>query len=171
MIETSMTSRRTFLRGAAAAAGAFLLGSHVSFAARAFAAGPAAPGVFDPNVFLKIGADNLVTVIIKHFEMGQGVRTAMAIIAGEILALPTSRIRVSTVDTAVTPYDQQTSASRSTAAMGGAVTEASRDIRTYAPRILKDPVRWRFSHLRLTGPPASAESQRDSSIGVRTATP
>src|SRR3954454_11690185 len=45
------------------------------------------------------------------------------------------------------------------------------DIRVYAPRTLKEPVRWRFSHLRSTWLPVSAESQRDSSIGVRTATP
>ena len=45
----------------------------------------------------------------------------------------------------------------------------SRAIRTEAPRILNEPVRWRFSHLRWTGTPASPESQRDSSIGVGTA--
>src|SRR5215212_8865767 len=44
-----------------------------------------------------------------------------------------------------------------------------RDIRVYAPRTLKDPVRWRFSHLRKTGLPVSAESHRDPSIGVRRA--
>src|SRR5690349_17298568 len=47
----------------------------------------------------------------------------------------------------------------------------SRDIRRYAPRILNDPVRWRFSHLRKTGPPASPVSQRDSSMGVVIDTP
>src|SRR4051812_23684081 len=47
----------------------------------------------------------------------------------------------------------------------------SREIRTYAPRALNEPVRWRFSHLSCTGPSASAESQRDSSIGVSIATP
>src|SRR5215204_2443828 len=46
----------------------------------------------------------------------------------------------------------------------------SRAIRTAEPRTLNEPVRWRFSHLRCTGTPASAESHRDSTIGVRTAT-
>src|SRR3954454_13708690 len=46
-----------------------------------------------------------------------------------------------------------------------------RDIRKYAPRILNEPVRWRFSALIITGPPASAESHRDSSMGVYTETP
>src|SRR4051794_18053538 len=44
-----------------------------------------------------------------------------------------------------------------------------RDIRVYAPRILKEPARWRFSHLSFTGLPVRAESQRDSSMGVRRA--
>src|SRR4051812_23532988 len=44
-----------------------------------------------------------------------------------------------------------------------------RDIRVYAPRTLKEPVRWRFSHLRKTWLPVSAESHRDPSIGVRSA--
>src|SRR5919112_2077313 len=41
-----------------------------------------------------------------------------------------------------------------------------RDILRYAPRILNDPVRWRFSALIITGPPAMEDSHRDSSIGV-----
>src|SRR6476620_5626754 len=47
----------------------------------------------------------------------------------------------------------------------------SRAIRTYAPRILNDPVRCRFSHLRCTGPPTAWASGRDDSIGVYLATP
>src|SRR5438132_793720 len=44
-------------------------------------------------------------------------------------------------------------------------------IRTYAPRILNDPARWRFSHFRCTGPPTFAPSGRDPSSGVTRATP
>src|SRR6478609_8995988 len=47
----------------------------------------------------------------------------------------------------------------------------SRAIRTYAPRILNDPVRCRFSHLRCTGPPTAWASGLDDSIGVYLATP
>src|SRR5258708_10281108 len=46
----------------------------------------------------------------------------------------------------------------------------SREIRTYAPRILNDPVRCMFSHLRYTGPPTSSDRWRDCSSGVTTAT-
>lgn len=44
-------------------------------------------------------------------------------------------------------------------------------IRTYAPRSLKEPVRWRFSHLRWTGAPTSSERWRLPSIIVTLATP
>src|SRR3954452_16031039 len=46
----------------------------------------------------------------------------------------------------------------------------SREIRTYAPRILNDPARWRFSHLSATGPPTRSDSGRDVSTGVSRAT-
>ena len=46
-----------------------------------------------------------------------------------------------------------------------------REMRTKAPRDLNEPVRWRFSHFSYTRPPTSADSQRDSSIGVVTVRP
>src|ERR687891_227095 len=44
-------------------------------------------------------------------------------------------------------------------------------MRLKAPRILNEPVRWRFSHLMKTSPPVRSDSARDRSSGVRTATP
>src|SRR5713101_1463984 len=83
----SNPSRREFLIGAAAVAGAFVLGTYIPFAKRAFAqeGGGVPKGIFDPNVFLKIGADNTVTLISKHFEMGQGVTTGLATLVAEEL--------------------------------------------------------------------------------------
>ncbi|MDJ0949171.1 MAG: xanthine dehydrogenase family protein molybdopterin-binding subunit [Alphaproteobacteria bacterium] len=86
-------SRRTFLQGAGAAVGGFILGSFVPFGKHALAAGKPVAGVFDPNVFLKIGADNLVTVITKHFEMGQGVTTGLATLVAEELDADWSQMR------------------------------------------------------------------------------
>src|SRR4051794_9181142 len=47
----------------------------------------------------------------------------------------------------------------------------SRLIRVYAPRILKEPARCRFSHLRYTGPPTRSDSARLYSSGVGRTTP
>ncbi len=44
-------------------------------------------------------------------------------------------------------------------------------IRTYAPRSLKDPVRWRFSHLKSTGLPTREDRWRLPSRAVIRATP
>jgi CO/xanthine dehydrogenase Mo-binding subunit len=61
-------------------------------------------------------------------DMGQGARTVFAQIVGEELGVPVEKIAVVMGDTSVVPYDQQTSASRSTVIMGTAVLNACRDI-------------------------------------------
>ena len=61
--------------------------------------------------------------------MGQGVRSSLARIAARELELPLERVNVAGIDTDVTPYDQMTSASRSTFAMGAAVGEATASVR------------------------------------------
>src|SRR5581483_5785325 len=47
---------------------------------------------------------------------------------------------------------------------------ASRAMRWYAPRILNEPVRWRYSALRRIGRPASTERCSEPSTGVRRTT-
>jgi CO/xanthine dehydrogenase Mo-binding subunit len=73
----------------------------------------------------KLNDDGSLLVLTSSVEMGQGLQTAMAILSGDRLALPVERITVSIPDTDVTPYDQQTSSSRSSFAMGAAVMRAS----------------------------------------------
>jgi len=60
--------------------------------------------------------------------MGQGARTIFAQIAADELGTPLEWVTVVSGDTAVVPYDQQTSASRSSVFMGNAVLRACRDI-------------------------------------------
>jgi len=77
---------------------------------------------------LKLNDDGSLNVLTSSVEMGQGLKTALAVIAGEKLGIGVDRVSVSDVDTDVTPYDQQTSASRSTHAMGTAVMAAADDV-------------------------------------------
>ena len=49
---------------------------------------------FAPNAFLRIGADNSVTVIAKHVEMGQGAYTGIATIVAEELDADWAQVRV-----------------------------------------------------------------------------
>jgi CO/xanthine dehydrogenase Mo-binding subunit len=78
---------------------------------------------------VRINADGSVTVLAGTVEIGQGARTALAQIAAETLGSPLDCVRVLPVDTALTPFDQGTSASRSTTLMGLAVQAAARDAR------------------------------------------
>lgn len=63
-------------------------------------------------------------------DMGQGARTIFAQIAADELGVPFDRVRVVMGDTAVVPYDQQTSASRSSVLMGTAVQRACEEVQS-----------------------------------------
>ena len=73
---------------------------------------------------LKLMDDGTVTLYTSTVEMGQGGHTTMAQISAETLGVPFSAIKVVGPDTAVTPFDSTTSASRSTSMMGNAVMAA-----------------------------------------------
>ena len=92
---------------------------------------------------VKLNEDGSLNVLTSSVEMGQGVKTALAILAAERLGVEVERVRVSGVDTAITPYDQQTSASRSTFCMGSAVVGAVDDmiwnLRVLAAELLGAP--------------------------------
>jgi CO/xanthine dehydrogenase Mo-binding subunit len=92
-----------------------------------------APSVSEAIV--RLHADASVTVLASTVEMGQGARTTFAQIAAEVLAVPLSSVFVATPDTAITPYDQSTSSSRSTVMVGRAVMEAAQEIRTELVRL------------------------------------
>lgn len=77
---------------------------------------------------VRLLADGSVVVYAGTSDMGQGARTVFAQIAGQELGASLDAVTVVMGDTAVVPYDQQTSASRSTVLMGNAVLAACRDI-------------------------------------------
>jgi CO/xanthine dehydrogenase Mo-binding subunit len=77
---------------------------------------------------VRLLADGSVIVYAGTSDMGQGARTIFAQIAAHELGAPIESVTVVMGDTAVVPYDQQTSASRSSVLMGNAVLLACRDI-------------------------------------------
>jgi len=84
---------------------------------------------------VKLNEDGSVNVLTSSVEMGQGVKTALAVIAAEKLDIPIDQVHVSEVDTDVTPYDQQTTSSRSTHSMGNALMHAMDDVREQLLRL------------------------------------
>ena len=79
-------NRRQFLASAAGLTIAVALpmkGRAQSGAANAFAADGS--GSFAPNAFIRVAADDTVTVMIKHIEIGQGAYTGLATLVAEDL--------------------------------------------------------------------------------------
>ena len=86
-------SRREFLKGS----GGLALGLYLpqslaqSGPGRTVSTDVASP--FSPNAFIRISADNTVTVIVKHLEMGQGTYTGLPTLVAEELDADWSQIR------------------------------------------------------------------------------
>jgi CO/xanthine dehydrogenase Mo-binding subunit len=78
---------------------------------------------------VKLNADGSLNVLTSSVEMGQGLKTALAQIAATEAGLPVERVRISEPDTAFTPFDLMTAASRTTFCMGTAIREAIKDVR------------------------------------------
>ncbi|MGU3540708.1 molybdopterin cofactor-binding domain-containing protein [Methylobacterium sp. A54F] len=94
-------SRRRFLAGAATAAGALVLGFRLDLRGARAAGGPDLSQVKAlPNAFVRIAADDTVTVVIKHLDMGQGNTTGLAAILADELDADWAQVR-----TAFAPAD------------------------------------------------------------------
>ncbi|MCL2856956.1 MAG: xanthine dehydrogenase family protein molybdopterin-binding subunit [Oscillospiraceae bacterium] len=80
------------------------------------------------SAMLRVNDDGTVTLLEGSRELGQGVETALPQIAASVLGMNPERILMSPVDTAFTPYDKTTTASRSTFHGGNAVMLAAKEI-------------------------------------------
>ena len=83
---TLTTSRRTFLKGAAAAGAVLMIGVRPD---GALAASGSSTSL---NPFVKISADGTVTAIVKHFEKGQGPATGLSTLIAEEIGLRMDQI-------------------------------------------------------------------------------
>lgn len=111
-------SRREFVKVSALAGGGLLLsislagcGRERSEAARdgmlggarPAGDGPAPDGAWRPSAWVRVDPDNTATVTVAKSEMGQGVRTTLALILAEEMDLDWDRVRV-----AQAPADEET---------------------------------------------------------------
>jgi isoquinoline 1-oxidoreductase beta subunit len=87
-------SRRDFLKSGAGLTLAVVLPRALAQSGPGKTVGAAAQGEFAPNAFVRIGADNTVTVIVKHLEMGQGTYTGLPTLVAEELDADWAQIRV-----------------------------------------------------------------------------
>lgn len=83
---TINTSRRGFLKGAAAAGAVLVVGVRPDGALGA----SGSPSMLTP--FVQVGSDGSVTAIVKHFEMGQGPATGLTTLIAEEMGLTMDQI-------------------------------------------------------------------------------
>lgn len=90
----SPVSRRGFLKGSALLSGGLMVAFVVPGANRFARAAENQNKTFAPNAFLRIAADNSVTVLLGHSEMGQGIWTGLTMLIAEELDADWSKISV-----------------------------------------------------------------------------
>jgi len=103
-----LLTRRDFIKVSFTAGGALLIGAYLDACAPEMISVPTITPtptttptprlVFEPNLFIRIAQDESVTLIIHRSEMGQGVRTSLAMILAEELEADWANIRVEQMD-------------------------------------------------------------------------
>ena len=88
--------RREFLKASATGSVGLVLGFYLpaSQGQSRKTTQPVAASTFAPNAFVRIGADDTVTIIAKHLEMGQGTYTGLATLVVEELDADWDKVKV-----------------------------------------------------------------------------
>src|SRR5262245_56748012 len=91
MAKIPSMNRRSFLKISTLAGGGFAIGVYVpGFGATANAL---AAGALEPNVWVRVNADDSVRVMLTMLEMGQGVMTSMPMLVAEELDIDWNKIK------------------------------------------------------------------------------
>ena len=126
-----MTTRRRFLQGAGSVVLYFNMAPMGAIAQQATAPDLSGSLAANPGLdtWLRIAADESVTLSPGKCELGQGIQTALAQIAAEELDVAFERVHVANVDTAMSPDEAYTNGSRSIEVSGAAVRAAAAEVR------------------------------------------
>jgi isoquinoline 1-oxidoreductase beta subunit len=98
-------NRRSFLPVSGLAGGGILVAAYLEPVARVVAQG--AGQAFVPNAFIKITPDNVVTIVSKNPEIGQGIKTSLPMILADELGVPWASIQIEQADLDETKYGRQ----------------------------------------------------------------
>jgi isoquinoline 1-oxidoreductase beta subunit len=86
--------RRDFLKMSGVAGPGLIMGIHLVNSTKTSAALVPETKYFEPSAFLKIGADNTISIVAKNPEIGQGVKTALPQIIAEELEVDWNKIEI-----------------------------------------------------------------------------
>lgn len=93
MAAQTLLTRRAFLMAGAAAGGGLVVGGYLSGVGNLLGTPVTASSVFEPNIWVRIGSDNTVTIVLTQVEMGQGVMTSMPMLLAEELDVDWSTVK------------------------------------------------------------------------------
>ncbi len=91
-METTLVSRRSFLRATAIAGGGMMLALYIEPTKVLAQFGP--PVALLPTSFIKIAPDGIVTIIAKNPEIGQGVKAMLPMLIAEELDVDWKDVRI-----------------------------------------------------------------------------
>ncbi|MFQ5914176.1 MAG: xanthine dehydrogenase family protein molybdopterin-binding subunit [Nitrospinota bacterium] len=113
-----------------------------------------------------VNEDGNVYILTGEVDLGQGSRTIMAQIAAEELSLPLESVRVSSVDTDVTPACLGAFATRTTTLGGNAILAAARDARHQLVEHAAEMLECRPEDVRLSNGQVFVEATPDRKHSV-----
>ncbi|MBI4486396.1 MAG: xanthine dehydrogenase family protein molybdopterin-binding subunit, partial [Acidobacteria bacterium] len=106
-MDARLLNRRSFLQVTALAGGGLMVAAYLD-PADVFAQAPQGPApAFLPNAFVKITPDNIVTIVAKNPEIGQGVKTSLPMLIAEELEVAWEDVRIEQADLNETQYGRQ----------------------------------------------------------------
>jgi len=85
-METTLVSRRSFLRASVIAGGGMMLAYYIEPMEKVLAAQFGPPVTLLPASFITIAPDGVITIIAKNPEIGQGVKVMLPTLIGRTCA-------------------------------------------------------------------------------------
>ena len=163
-------NRRNFLKVSAAAGGGLMIALYsdgIDLFAQGRQGGPAAPPI-QPDAFITINADGIVTITAKNPEIGQGIKTALPMIIADELDVEWKDVRIVQSDVNAAKYGGQ-SAGGSTAIPGNYNTMRQIGAAARAQILAAAAATWNVPAAELTtaaGKVTHAASKRTAGYGT-----